>query len=165
MVSPEVFIFSASLDLHVYYPAEERNKIALQTSFFRQALGRSDLANNQVEAVQLAIIYFWPNQDYLEQGIIHVPAEVILDTTAPNTPDNVLELLLSYQNLPPPPPQEVKPLEALARNTTPSESSDKTYVKDTSQTSSDIQWEVNSAIKRAKNLINTDQITFNSLMY
>ena len=87
------------LRLHAYWPAEDKNKLGFQTSFFRQALVRSDLINNQIEVGQLPIIYFWPNQDFIEQGIIHVPAEVILETTAPNTPNNAPEQLPSYQNL------------------------------------------------------------------
>ena len=90
-----------------------------------------------MEAGQLAIIYFWPNQDHLEQGIIHLHVEIILDTTTPNTPDNMLEQPPSYQNLSPPPPPEVEPLEASARNTAPSKSSVETYIKEASQTSSD----------------------------
>ena len=63
--------------LHAYYLGEDKNKLCLQTSIFRQALGRSDLADNQVEAGQLAIVYFWPNTDFQAQGIIHVPVGVI----------------------------------------------------------------------------------------
>ena len=86
-----------------------------------------------------------------------MPAEVILDTTAPNTPNNDPGNLPEYQNLSPPPPCEVEPLEALARKTAPSESLDETYVKEVSQTSSDIQ--------RVQNLINLYQHAFNGLTY
>ena len=76
---------SCKLRLHAYWPAEERNKIALQTSFFRQVLSKLDLINNQVKAGQLAIVYFWPNQDFMEQGTTHIPTEVILDRSEEHT--------------------------------------------------------------------------------
>ena len=95
-----------------------------------------DLVNNPIEAGRLVIVYFWPNTEYQIQGVIHMPAEVLL-TTAPNTPDNEPGNPLEYCNLSPPPPRDVKPPEALARKTVPSESSDETYIEEVSQTSSD----------------------------
>ena len=113
----------------------------------------------------LAIIYFWPNTEYQEQGIIHVPTEVILDTTAPNTPNNEPNNPPDYHNILPPPPCEVEPLEASARNTTPSKSSDKSYIEEASQSSSDIQREITQIIQRVQNSINLDQPAFNGLTH
>ena len=125
-----------------------------------------DLIDNQVEAGWLAITYFWPNQDYIEQGTIHIP-EVILDTTAPNTPNNAPELLPSYQNLSSPLPPEAEPLEASAQNTAPSETSQDTCVEEEEEplTEEEVQQEVNLEIQRAQDSINADQITFNGLTY
>ena len=77
-------------------------------------LVRLDLTSNQVEAGQLAIVYFWPNQDFIEQGIIHIQPEVILEPMAPNTPNNNPALPPSYHDLSPPLPPEEVPLEASA---------------------------------------------------
>ena len=70
-----------------------------------------------------------------------------------------------YCNLSSPAPREVEPLEALARNTTQSESSDETDIEVVSQTSSDIQREINIMIQRVQNSINLDQPTFDGFTY
>ena len=143
------------LRLHTYFITEERNWLILQSSFFRKALGRLDLAESRVEAGQLVIIYFWPNLEHREQqGIIHIPVEVILDTTAPNTPENKQDSPPTYCNIPPPPPRLGGYHEASARNTAPSESSDETEVSGASQNSSEIQREINLTIQRAQDSIN-----------
>ena len=70
------------LGLHAYFITEESNQLILQSAFFRQALERWDLTENRAEAGWLTIVYFWPNQEHREQqGIIHIPAEVNLETT------------------------------------------------------------------------------------
>ena len=154
------------LRIHTYFITEERNWLILQSSFFRQALGRLDPAENGVEAGQLVIIHFWPNLAHREQqGIIHIPVEVRLDTTTPNTPNNEQDSPPDYCNLSPPPPHLGRYHEAYARNTTPSESSDGTEVSGASQNSSEIQWEVDTAIQRAQSSMNLDQHAFNGLTY
>ena len=94
-----------------------------------------------------------------------MPVEVILETTAPNTPNNKPGNTPEYCNLSSPPPREVEPLEALARNTTQFESSDETDIEVVSQTSSDIQREINIMIQRVQNSINLDQPTFDGFTY
>ena len=79
--------------------------------------------------------------------------EVILETTASNTPENIQDLPPEYCNISPPPPHLGSYHEASARNTTPSESSDETEVSGASQNSLEIQWEVDTAIQRAQNSI------------
>ena len=131
------------LRLHAYFEMKVRNQLILQTSFFRQALGRSDLIENRVEAGQLVIIYFWPNLEHREQqGIIHIPVEGILGTTASNTPKQDQDSPTDYCTISPPPPHLGRYHIASARNSTPSESSDETEVSGVSQTESQVQQEV-----------------------
>ena len=154
------------LRLHAYFESEERNQLILQTSFFRQALGRSDLAKNRVETRQLVIIYFWPNLEHREQqGIVHIPVEVILDTTAPNTntpkPKTKQDSPPDYQTVsPPPPPRLGRYHEASARNSTPSKTSEDTEVPRELQTDEHIQWEIDRAIYRVQHSIDQDQQGF-----
>ena len=48
------FYIVIKIGLQAYHPTEARNWIALQTLFLRQPLGQPDLADNPVEAGQLA---------------------------------------------------------------------------------------------------------------
>lgn len=137
--------------------SQEKNWIALQASFFRQALGRLDLINNHIEAGQLIIIPFWPNIGFQgEQGIIHVPVDTILETTAPNTPDNKPENPPEYHCLSPPPPHTfAEVLSGSARNSAPSESSEGTYIKENaSRTLSEVLVEINQIVQRINGEIN-----------
>ena len=129
------------LRLHTYFETEVRNWLILQTSFFRQALGRSDLAKNRVEAGRPVVIYFWPNLEHREpQGIINIPAEVILDTTAPNTPKTEQDSPPDYRTVSPPPPHIGRYHEASAQNSAPSP--DESNVSGASQMSSQVQREI-----------------------
>ena len=112
------------------------------------------------------VVYFWPNQEHREeQGIIHVPVEVILDTTTPNTPKPKQDSPPDYHNISPSPPYLGRYHEASTRNTAPSESSDKTEVSGVSQMSSPIQQEVDLAIYRAQHSINLDRPAFKGFTY
>ena len=84
---------------------------------------------------------------------------------APNIPDNDLDLLLSYCNPSPPPPPKAETLEASARNTTLSESSNATDAREALISSLDVQREVNLAIQRVQDLIQQDQVAFSDLTY
>ena len=152
------------LRLHAYFESEERNQLILQTSFFRQALGRSDLANNRVEARRLVIVYFWPNLEHREtQRIIHIPVEVILDTTAPNTHGPEQDSPPDYQTVSPPPPHLGGYHKASTWNTAPLP--DETEVSGASQTSLQIQREIDQAIFRAQHSIDLDQQAFEGFTY
>ena len=98
--------------------------------------------NNLLETGKLVIDWYWPNQ---EQGIIHTPTEVILDTTAPNTPQNESEVPPQYAQVSPPPLQ-LEALDTSTRNIAPSETLEETLIKETSQMSSLIQREIEKTI-------------------
>ena len=136
------------LRLHAYFETEVRNQLILQSSFFRQSLGRLDLAENRVETRQLVIIYFWPNLKHREtQEIIHIPTEIIIDTTTPNTPEPKQDSPPDYWTVSSPPPHLGGYHKASTWNSAPS--SDETKVSGASQMSSQIQREIDLAIYRA----------------
>ena len=89
--------------------------------------------------------------------------EVILDTTTPNTPKPEQDSPPDYWTVSPPPPHLGGYHEASTQNTAPSP--DKTKVSGASQTSSQVQWEINQAIFRAPHLIDLDQQAFEGFTY
>ena len=74
---------------------------------------------------------------------------------------NILMIELSS----PPPPPKAETLEASAKNTTLSESSNATDAREALISSLDVQREVNLAIQRAQDLIQQDQVAFSDLTY
>lgn len=116
---------SLKLRLWAYHPGVLRNQIILQVENFRQAIPWLNLLNNLIATGRLIIVYYWPNIEEKSQGIIHILPKVILDTTAPNTPQNKTKMPLQYNQVSPPPPQ-LEAFEASARNTAPSETSEDT---------------------------------------
>lgn len=140
-----------------YQATEPRNRFGLQTSFFQQALSWSDLENNQLEAGHFILVWFWPNENF-EESQDFFPQQSILDTTAPNTPENKPGDLSEYHCISPP------PLHLTPEPT--DEESDRTYVEEeASRTSSAVQEETNQLLQRIQQGIDLDQWVFGNLIY